>query len=353
MPDFIAPANEATQDWDAIAHWLRGEGLELDRASVRQFASGIANLNFLLTVNGRRAVLRRPPAGPLPPGAYDLARQHRVMSHLPAHFRYTPRALAYCTDDTVIGVPFLVIEYREGIAIGRELPAALRGVPDVGARLSRLMVESLAELHAIDPAAAGLADLGKPEGFNARQVQGWRKRAALVMDSEALQAVDEITGWLATHAPPDRPARILHLDYKLDNVLVDPDTLAIGAVVDWEMCTLGNPLFDLALMLVVWGQRDDSELYRRNCCTPTEAPGWWTRRQALAAYLELTGTTLGEDELKFFWLLAELRNCVACAQLVALYRRENMPNASSLDLAEVVTSGLAHMRELIHQPLDW
>lgn len=353
MSDFIAPAQEAAQDWEAIAHWLDGQGLKLDRGSVRQFATGAANLNYLIRVNGQRAVLRRPPAGPLPPGAYDLGRQYRVMTRLPAHFPGTPRALAYCSDTGVIGVPFIVIEHREGVAIGRELPPALRGVPDVGARLSQLMVESLAELHAIDPAAAGLADLGKPEGFNARQVQGWRQRAARVMSDDALAAVHEITDWLAAHVPPARPARIVHLDYKLDNVLVDPATLSIGAVVDWEMCTLGDPMFDLALMLAVWGQPGDTGTYESNNAMPSDAPGWWTRREVLAAYLERTGFTLTEDALKFFWLLAELRNCVACAQLLALYQRENMPNATPLDLAEVVSGGLAHMRRLTHEPLDW
>jgi aminoglycoside phosphotransferase (APT) family kinase protein len=353
MNGFLACEREAVQDWPAVASWLRTQGLALDTTRVRQFASGVANLNYLVSVNGQRAVLRRPPAGPLPPGAYDLTRQHRVMSRLPPHFPYTPRALAYCTDTGVIGVPFLVVEYREGVAIGKALPDSMRGIPDVGDALSRLMVESLAELHAIDPAAAGLADLGRPEGFNERQVHGWRKRAALVMEGDALQAVHEITDWLLAHLPAERPARILHLDYKLDNVLVDPATLTIAGVVDWEMATLGDPMFDLALMLVVWGQPGDSDHRRRNSCAPSDAPGWWTRRQALAAYLARSGQTLGEADLKFFWLLAELRNCVACAQLVALYRREHLPNASSLDLADVVATGLAYMRRLIHEPLDW
>jgi aminoglycoside phosphotransferase (APT) family kinase protein len=359
MSEFITVERQAPQDWPAITHWLHQQGLELEPGSVRQFASGLANLNFLLTVNGKRAVLRRPPSGPLPPGAYDLARQHRVMSRLGAHFRYTPAALAYCTDASVIGVPFLLIEFREGVAISRTLPVAFQGVPEVGARLSALMVNSLAELHAVSPTAAGLEDLGKPQGFNARQVQAWLKRASLVMQGEPLRSVQAITQWLAAHLPPERPACILHLDYKLDNVLVhltpnkNPATLAIGGVVDWEMATLGDPMFDLALMLVVWGDPGDTAVYQRNACTPTDAPGWWTRRQALQAYLARTGLSLTEDELRFYWLLALLRNVVACAQLVALYQREAMPNASTLDLATLVEEGIAHAHKLLDKPLDW
>lgn len=353
MSEFIAAERQAAQDWRAIAHWLQQQGLEMEPGSVRQFASGLANLNFLLTLNGRPAVLRRPPGGTLPPGAYDLERQHRVMSRLGAHFRYTPAVLAYCTDASVIGVPFLVIEFREGVAISRTLPAAFLGVPQAGARLSALMVNSLAELHAISPAEAGLEDLGKPQGFCLRQVQGWQKRASLVMEGEQLRSVQAITHWLAAHLPQERPACILHLDYKLDNVLVNPATLTIGGVVDWEMATLGDPMFDLALMLVVWGDPGDPAVYSRNACTPTDASGWWTRRQALQAYLDRRGTGLTEDELRFYWLLALLRNYVACAQLVALYKREAMPNASTLDLAALVDSGIAHTRRLLDEPLDW
>ncbi len=353
MSGFIAAGGEAPQDWTAIAGWLQTQGLQLERGSMRQFASGLANLNFLITVNGRRAVLRRPPAGTLPPGAYDLERQHRVMSRLGPHFAHTPSALAYCTDTTVIGVPFLVIEFRDGLAISRTLPASLQGVPGVGGRLSQLMVESMADLHAIDPVQAGLADLGKPQGFCARQVQGWHKRATLVMQGEQMARVQAVTDWLSTHLPAERPARIVHLDYKLDNVLIDPATLRIGGVVDWEMATLGDPLFDLALMLLVWGQPGDHDFYQRNTCMPSDAADWWTRRQALHAYLQRSGHTLSEDELRFYWLLALLRNMVACAQLVALYRREAMPNASTLDLAQLVEQGLLHMQRLLDEPLDW
>lgn len=353
MAAFVARERQVAQDWPAIARWLQGRGLALDPDSVRQFASGIANLNFLVTVNGRRAVLRRPPSGPVAPGAYDLDRQFRVMSRLGRHFPYTPEALAYCSDPAVIGVPFLLIEFCDGLAISRTLPEELQGVPDIGARLSALMVDSLAELHSISPDAADLADLGRPAGFCARQVQGWHKRATLVMAGEQMRSVDRIVDWLAAHVPAPRPASILHLDYKLDNVLVEPGTLAIAGVIDWEMATLGDPMFDVALMLVVWGEPGDRDVYRRASTSPSDAPGWWTRRRALQAYLDRSGSRVNEEELQFYWMLALLRNYVACAQLVALYRRENMPNANTLDLAQLVEQGIAHTRRLVDEPLDW
>lgn len=350
---FIAPGREAPQDWEAVGRWLQAQGLALDRTGIRQFASGVANLNYLVSVDGRRSVLRRPPNGPAPPGAYDLERQYRVLSKLEPHFRHTPKAIAYCADAGVIGVPFLISEFRDGIAISRELPAALQDMPGIGERLSRLMVDSIGELHRIRPEHAGLDGLGRPEGFCARQVRGWRKRASLVLDAAQMDLVDAIAGWLAGHVPADRPASLLHLDYKLDNVLVAPSTLQIAGIVDWEMATLGDPLYDLVVMLVTWGQPDDHPVYLSMCCMPCEAPGWWTRRQALHAYLQRAGMTMTEADLKFYWLLALLRSFVAGAQLLALYRRESMPNASTANLAAVVAEGLAHTRRLVDEPLDW
>lgn len=353
MVTLIARDSEAVQDWPAIASWLQARGLDLALDSVRQFASGIANLNYLVTVNGQRAVLRMPPAGPVAPGAYDIERQYKVLSRLAGTFRYTPKALAYCPDTAVIGVPFLLMEFCDGLAISRTLPAEIANVPNIGAHLSELLVTSLAELHAISPSEVGLADLGRPDGFWERQVRGWHKRASLVLAGEEMRQAQAIIDWLAAHMPAARPASILHQDYKLDNVLINPVTLSIAGVIDWEMATLGDPLFDVALMLFASGEAGDEGIYRDFRAGPAEAPGWWSRRQTLDAYLAHTRTTLTEQDLKFYWLFALLRNSIASAQLVALYRRQAMPNASDRNLVELCAQGLARATYLTHEPLDW
>ena len=351
---FIDKSLEAPQDWDAIGRYLHGQGMRLDReVEVRQFASGIANLNYLLSVDGKMAVFRRPPSGDLPPGAYDLARQHKVMSRLGRLLPTTPLSLAYCEDPSVIGVPFLISEFRKGIAISRELPERLRSIENIGGRLSKLMVEALTQLHRISPEEAGLSDLGRPEGFILRQVHGWHTRASRVMSEAQMKKVDALRDWLLANPPADCPGSLIHLDFKLDNVLIDPETLTVQAIVDWEIATIGDPLYDLVMMLIAWGEPDDIPVYARLCCSPCTAPGWWSRRRVLEAYLREMGKNISERDLKFYWLLALFRTFVAMAQLEALYARESMPNASTVDLLTLIDTTLDHSLALTSRALDW
>ncbi|MBR9909288.1 MAG: phosphotransferase family protein [Gammaproteobacteria bacterium] len=351
---FIDIQHEVPQQWDAIANWLQLQGLTLDlQAGIKQFASGVANLNYLISVNGKPAVLRRPPNGDLPPGAYDLSRQYKIYSRLGKVLSTVPKGIAYCEDTAIIGVPFFVIEFRKGTAISRELPAQLAEVADIGDTLSRLMVKALAQLHSIAPEAADLTDLGNPDGFVMRQVQGWHKRASRVMSADNMQKVTAITHWLQQHPPKQQRPAIIHLDFKLDNVLIDPDTLTVQGLIDWELSTLGDPVYDMVMMLVTWGEPNDDEVYDNLCCMPNKSQGWWTRRQVVAAYVEATGLDISAADIKFYWILALLRTLVAVAQLLALYERESMPNASKVDLPKVMNATLARACQLLDQPLDW
>lgn len=351
---FIDKSLEAPQDWDAIERYLKGLGIRLDReVEIRQFASGIANLNYLLSIDGKMAVFRRPPSGDAPPGAYDLARQHKILSRLGRCLPTTPRSLAYCEDLSVIGVPFLISEFRKGIAISRELPVQFRSIENIGDKLSRLMVEALAQLHRISPEEAGLSDLGRAEGFILRQVHGWHKRASRVMSDEQMHKVDALRDWLVENQPGDRPGSLIHLDFKLDNVLIDPETLTVQAIVDWEMATIGDPLYDLVMVLIPWGEPDDNPVYARLCCSPCTAPGWWSRRRVLEAYLKEMGKNMSDRDLKFYWLLALFRTFGANAQLQALYARESMPNASTVDLSTLINTTLDHTLALTTRALDW
>ena len=351
---FIDADKQAPQDWDAVARYLATQGRTLDRdAEIRQFASGVANMNYLISVDGRQAVFRRPPNADAPPGAYDFARQFKIQSRLGKALPLTPLGLAYCADTSVIGVPFLVSEFRRGVAISRALPEALVGTHDIGGKLSALLIGAMAQLHALDPAAAGLADLGKAEGFIGRQIQGWHRRAGRVLAGEQMRQMDVLHAWLVEHQPAEVPGTLVHLDLKLDNVLIDPETLTVQAIVDWEMATIGDPFYDLMLTLLVWGEPTDPPVYARQSCMPSDAPGWWTRRHALEAYQRETGRTLPERHLKFHWLLAMFRNIGAQAQLVALYAHEAMPNASTVDFASVFASTLDHAVKLTAAPLDW
>jgi aminoglycoside phosphotransferase (APT) family kinase protein len=176
--EFRSKAAEVQQDWDALARYLAGLGAALGPATPRQFAGGLGNLNYLIEIDGRPAVLRRPPTGPLPPGANNMAREHRILSALWQAYPLAPRALFFCETPAVLGAPFLIVEYRPGIIIRGTLPADLAGGLAIGATLSRHLVESLAALHAIDPAQIGLETLGRETGFLGRTIEGWASRAA-------------------------------------------------------------------------------------------------------------------------------------------------------------------------------
>jgi aminoglycoside phosphotransferase (APT) family kinase protein len=351
---FIEPSREAPQDWEAVARYLGGLGMRLDREfPIRQFASGVANLNYLISLDRKVAVFRRPPNNDAPPGAYDFARQYKILSRLSARLATTPSALAYCDDVGVIGVPFLITEFRKGVTIGRDLPESLVSVENIGGKLSAMIIGAMAQLHAISPGEVGLGDLGRAQGFIARQINGWRNRASRVMSDEQMRKIETLHDALVTLQPAERSGTLVHLDFKLENVLVDPLTLTVQGIIDWEMATIGDPYYDLMLMLLVWGEPNDVPVYAGQSGMPRHAPGWWTRRQALNAYQEATKTVLPETDAKFYWLLAMYRNIGAVAQLIALYAREPMSNTNNLDMPSSVASMLDHAIALIDRPLDW
>lgn len=324
------------QQWQAIADHLAVKGHVLDLSEPPSMLSGgVANFNFLVLLDGRKAVLRCPPEGPLPPGANDVAREYKVLSSLGEAFAPAPKALHFCDDETLIGSKFCISEFREGICISRELPEALQSRPGIGAALSELQVTTLAQLHGVDVAAVGLSDLGKAEGFLQRQIGGWFKRAERVLSEKQLAKFALLRDWLNDHLPAPRSATLVHNDFKLDNMLIDPDTLAVNGVVDWDMCTIGDPIYELTILLAYWGSPDDNPLYAQQCRMPCEADGWWHRQAVVNRYLELTGFSLSQDELLFYWTLTQYRTVVVYAQLYAVFLRTgNRPGQMSAQECE-------------------
>lgn len=316
-----APQEGRPQDWPAIARHLAAHGLALDPAvTPRQFAGGLANLNYLLRLEDASwAVLRRPPDGPLPPGAHDMAREHRILSRLWQALPLAPRGLHLCTDTEVAGVPFQVLEFRAGIAVRGDSLAPLPETGETGAHLSALLIDTLAAIHGVDPDAVGLGDLGRPEGFFSRTAKGWLTRAERMGDGGLSPTVKEIAAWLGKVSEPAGNApTLLHNDFKLDNMLLDPVRLAPVAVVDWDMGTRGDPLFDLATLLSYWSEAGDPDCMRRLAQMPTAKAGFATREAAALAYARATGRSL--DALKPYRVLTMLKLGVVFHQLHARYR---------------------------------
>jgi aminoglycoside phosphotransferase (APT) family kinase protein len=233
------------------------KGLDLDRLrdylgstgelTGRMFAGGRSNLTYAVTDGEHRWVLRRPPLGHVLPTAHDMVREHRVLDALSKAAFPAPAPILLCTDPGVIGAPFYLMEHVDG-TIYRDVSDLAAMGPQAMRSLALSLVDTLADLHALNPAAIGLGDFGRPEGFNERQVRRWKKQLDASRSRE-VPGIEELHARLAVGIPAGGPGTVVHGDYRLDNVLIGPD-LQINAVLDWEMSTLGDPLSDVALMLV-------------------------------------------------------------------------------------------------------
>ncbi|MFM9940741.1 MAG: phosphotransferase family protein [Hyphomicrobiaceae bacterium] len=356
---FKSAADSAPIDRARLAAYLASVGLPLDNSQpIEQFGTGMANINYRLTVAGcawateganikagQRLVLRRPPGGDLPPGAHDMAREHRILSRLWQALPLAPRSLHLCEDRTVIGVPFQLIEYRPGLVIKGDDRRHFEGRPEVARRTGQMLVETLVAVHQIDVAAVGLADLGKPEGFITRAIKGWQGRAErLELAPEVRTLAAEIATWLGRQTVRQRPATLLHSDFKLDNLIVDPATLAPVAIVDWDMGTRGDPLFDLATLLSYWAEPGDPACMADMKQLPTAAPGFQTRNEVVAEYARLTGTDV--SDFPTLRVLAMFKLAVVLLQLHALWSRGAAKGSDYADMARIAKELLAFAHDV-------
>lgn len=314
-PVFAPPETTVSLDRGRLAAYLAGQGLHYDPDEpLRQFAGGLANRNYLVTIDGGPAVLRRPPDGALPPGAHDMRRENHILARLSKALPFVPNGLHYCADREVIGAPFQLIEYRSGLVVRGDDMSALADRPEAASRLSAVMIETLSELHEVDPEAVGLGDLGKPAGFLDRAVAGWAKRGlAATEGTPGARRVEEVARRLARCRFGERAPVLLNCDFKLDNMILDPATLAPNAVVDWDMGTRGDPLFDLATTLSYWAEPGDPDCMLRLGQMPTTKPGFWTRREAAERYAALTGRAT--DDLPALLVLTRLKLAIIFLQL--------------------------------------
>ncbi len=271
-------------DFPSASHWGDEEPLEIE-----QFPRGFSNLTYLLRAGELELVLRRPPFGNRVKTAHDMGREYRVLEKLSTVYRQAPRPYLYCDDESVLGAPFYVMERRHGVILRKKLPPGLELSPVIAGRLGEAFIDNLGVLHTLDFEAAGLSGLGRPEGYVERQVTGWAKRYQKVQ-TDGWEELDRTAAWLHAHMPAQSGAALIHNDYKYDNLVLDPDDLTrIVAVLDWEMCTLGDPLMDLGTTLAYWTEAGDDERRRAAAFGPTSLPGSPTRRQLAEHYGRQTG----------------------------------------------------------------
>jgi aminoglycoside phosphotransferase (APT) family kinase protein len=256
--------------------------------TLRQFGGGHANLTYLVRFGDDEYVLRRPPLGPVADRAHDMRREHSVLSKLYAVFSLAPQSYLLCTDQEIIGADFVIEERKHGIAIRRDLPERLAGDTAFAQRLGKAIVDTLAELHRVDVPAAGLSEIGHPDGYVTRQLDGWEKRWNAAQTSDTIDA-SPLLAWLRNRLPPSPAATLVHNDFKLDNMLLDAQNPAkIVALLDWDMCTYGDPLMDLGYVLALWPEVNDPKEFRA-WGMPTWRDGFPSRRDVITRYAAATG----------------------------------------------------------------
>jgi aminoglycoside phosphotransferase (APT) family kinase protein len=250
-----------------------------------------------------------------------MEREFRILTRLADGFPLAPRGLHLCNDPTIIGAPFQITEFRRGFAVRSTLPEPLAAVPHIGTRLADTLVNVLVQLHDLDPTSVGLHDLGRPEGFIERAVEGWIKRALLSAegrsDSPCQTLISDLGRWLRRQRMPDGHFSLIHNDIKLDNILLDT-ALKPVAVLDWDQCTRGDSLFDLATTLSYYSESNDPPAMQSLKQMPTAAAGFPTRRLLAESYSRITGCDL--TNFQFYRVLAIFKLAVIFQQLHQRYR---------------------------------
>jgi len=347
VPGDTAPIREEERfDEAAVGAHLRGalpeligeHGLVFD-----QFPGGAANLTYRVVAGDTELVLRRAPLGEVARGGHDMAREYRVLSRLWRAFDPAPRAYYFCEDPAVMGKPFFVMERRHGYVIRNEWPPTWGDDPAIRRHLGMELTATLAQLHLVDPAAVDLADLGRPDGFVARQVDGWSRRWEAAR-TRPVPDMETVARLLHDKIPVPQAATILHNDYKLDNTMVD-DRGDIVAVFDWDMSTRGDPLVDLGTFLAYWADPE----------SPT-FPIFGERAVAVGPYLrheeilEIYAAKTGFDisGIRFYEGLALFRIAVIIEQIFARYQAGQTSDPRFAAFEPLAPILAAAAREVLH-----
>jgi aminoglycoside phosphotransferase (APT) family kinase protein len=277
---------------EPLEAFLDAEGIGAGRIEVEPIGEGHSNVTFLVERGDTRVVLRRPPRPPLPPSAHDVLREARLLSALDGTPVRIPRVLATCADESVLGVPFYVMEEVHGSVITSDIPEPLDN-PAERRRTCEELVDQLVEVHAVDWPASGLEGYGKPTGYLERQL----RRFSGLWDhnkTRELPVVEEVGRWLGANLPESPASTVVHGDYRLGNVMVADEAPArIVAIFDWEMSTIGDPLADVGYLSVTWAQAgdpDDTSFGRLSAATRRE--GFMTREELIGRYEDKSGRSM-------------------------------------------------------------
>lgn len=317
----IPVRDEDAFDVSVLHAWLvEHAGLDstLPPPAVEQFPGGASNLTYLLRYPDRQLVMRRPPRGHKAASAHDMRREVVVQRSLRPRYPLVPDVLAFCETEDVIGSEFYVMTRIDGVILRANLPAGLDLSPDRAQALAHTVIDAQADLHAIDPEEVGLSGLGKGPGYVERQITGWSRRYRDALTDDVPDGED-LMRWLADRVRPDSAARLVHGDWRFDNLVLDlADQPSVRGVLDWEMATVGDPLMDLGASLAYWTQADDDPAFLMLRRQPTHLPGMPSRVEYVDRYLARTG--LATDDWTFYEVYGLFRLAVIIQQIWYRYR---------------------------------
>jgi len=318
QPTTIRPGEEL--DTAKLEAYLRTHFVgDTGTLQVRQYPSGHSNLTYALRLGSKELVLRRPPFGSTVKSAHDMGREVRVLSKLHAVYSPAPEVLLYCDDNSVLGAPFYVMEPIHGIILRSQLPTGLELSPETARQLSESLIDNLVTLHLVDYTTAGLADLGKPQGYLERQVRGWIDRYYGSKTHDYTE-VDKLTSWLQQHMPSTSAVSLIHNDYKYDNVVLDAEHITrIIGVLDWEMCTIGDSLADLGTTLAYWVDATDPAELQQKTWGPTAIPGSFRRSEVVECYARKTGSDV--SKVSYYLTFARFKLAVIVQQIYFRYHQ--------------------------------
>ncbi len=322
----VRPSEEL--DLKALGAYLRtalpssatnDEGDAESQLEVRQFPGGHSNLTYLIRFGAQEFVLRRPPMGPVAPTAHDMPREYKLLNAVHPSFPLAPKPVLLCEDAKVIGAPFYLMERKRGLIVRHRVPPEIGEDASVRRRVSESVVDTLVALHAVDIQATGIVQIGKPLGFVSRQVRGWTERWQRSKTSEVPE-MEAVSRWLNEKIPAETDAvtaskaTLVHNDFKLDNVMLErEDPARVVAVLDWEMCTVGDPLIDVGLFICYWTLKDEEGNSGESLSAVTHGAGWMTRWEIIERYAQQTGRDL--SRIEFYETFALFKVAVILQQI--------------------------------------
>lgn len=312
-------------DVAAVDAWLKRELPHLrGEPKVTQYSGGASNWTYRLEYANDDLVLRRPPAGTKAKSAHDMGREYRIQQALGPVFPFVPEMRAYCSDESVIGVGFYVMQRVAGIIPRKNLPRDLALPPAVVRQLCLNLLDAMIALHGVDYQRAGLAGIGKGTGYAQRQIEGWSRRYRDARTWNVPRG-EKIMAWLAANLPKEERICVTHNDFRFDNVVLDAaDPTRIVGVLDWELATLGDPLMDLGNSLAYWVEAGDDFLAQATRRQPTHLPGMLTRREVVAYYCGKTG--MRPDNWTFYEVFGLFRLSAIAQQIYYRYHHGQTRN---------------------------